>query len=298
VETEPTIKNDSEFLKKVATTQKQMKKILISAALLLGLNSYSSAQGFYANLNLGYGFGMSSQNLPDFYNYKSSNSATGSFKMEYEQVDVSFGKGINLGGSLGYMFNKNIGAELGLSYLIGGKSKASDSYASGSSNEAILSAKMFRFNPSLLISSGLDKINPYAKMGIVIGSGTITYEYNEIDIVNQDIYDEKWEYNGGVAIGLSSAIGVMFSLSDNISFFSEVNMINLSYAPQKGELVEANFNGVSELPFLTTSEKEIEFVKNYTSIDGTGSSSQPDKQLSQKMPFGSVGLNFGIKFNL
>lgn len=248
------------------------------------------AQGAYVNINAGYGFSMSSQNLFYFYN-----STEGSNSYTEEQVNVSLGKGLNLGGAFGYMFNENIGAELGISYLSGGKSKAKDTYTNGTT-EYNFSSKMLRINPSLVIASGFEKINPYAKFGLIIGSGSIVYEYN--DNYDGDIELVKIKLNGGIALGLSSGIGAMFNLSDKMSFYGELNMVNLSYAPTKGEVTEATYNGVDELPDFTTSEKEIEFVDRYTfDYDNDPADSQPSQELKQKLPFGSFGFNFGLRIN-
>lgn len=250
------------------------------------------AQGAYVNINAGYGLNMSSQNLYyfDFYNStSSSNSDT------YEQVNVSLGKGLNLGGAFGYMFNENIGAELGISYLLGGKSKAKDTYTGGTTDYT-LSSKMLRINPSLVIASGFENINPYAKFGLIICSGSIMYEYNDND--NGDISLMKIKLNGGIGLGLSSGIGAMINISDNMSFFGELNMVNLSYAPTKGVLTEATYNGVDQLPSMTTSEKEIEFVDSYTySSSNPPADTQPSKELKQKLPFGSFGVNIGLRIN-
>lgn len=250
------------------------------------------AQGAYVNVNAGYGLNMSSQNLYyfDFYNTTSgSNSSTS------EQVNVSLGKGLNLGGALGYMFNKNIGAELGISYLLGGKSKAKDTYTWGT-DDYTLSSKMLRINPSLVIASGFEKINPYAKFGLVIGFGSIMYEYKDND--DGDIEVMKMKLNGGMALGLSSGVGAMINLSDKMSFYGELNMINLSYAPTKGEITEATYNGADELPDMTTSEKEIEFVDSYTrNYNNPPADSQPSQELKQKLPFGSFGVNVGLRIH-
>jgi hypothetical protein len=251
------------------------------------------AQGAYVNINAGYGLSMSSQNLYffDFYN-----STSGSNSYTEEQVNVSLGKGLNVGGAFGYMFNKNIGAELGISYLLGGKSKAKDTYIGGTTDYT-LSSKMLRINPTLVIASGFEKINPYAKFGLVLGSGSIMYEYNDNE--DGDIYVMKMKLNGGIAFGLSSGIGATFDLNDKMSFFGELNMVNLSYAPTKGKVTEATYNGVDGLPDMTTSDKEIEFVDSYThNDDNPPADSQPRKALKQKLPFGSFGVNIGLRINL
>jgi len=259
---------------------------------LLSCNSLYS-QGAYVSVNAGYGESMSSQNLEfiDFYNYNSSGNS-----FTEEQVFVSLGKGVNLGGSFGYMFNKNIGAELGLSYLVGGQSTAKDDF-SGGTTDYTLSSNMLRIIPSLVISSGMEKVNPYARFGLVLGTGSVKYEVESRE--DGDLVLTDLKMNGGLAVGLHAAIGAIFSLNDKVSLFGEINMINMSYAPTQGEITKASFNGVDQLPMLTTSQKEVEFVDSYTSSFGNPPpESLPSKELKQKLPFGSIGLNVGLRISL
>ena len=189
------------------------------------------AQGAYVNINAGYGLSMSSQNLNNFYN-----STDGLTSRTDEQINLSLGKGLNIGGALGYMFNKNIGAELGISYLLGGDSEAKHIDMDGTTDYT-LSSKMLRINPSLVIAAGFEKINPYAKFGFVIGSGSIMYEYIDNDGTDIEIWKEK--FNGGLAFGLNAGVGALYNLGEKMSFFGELNMVNLSYAPTKKEVKKA-----------------------------------------------------------
>ncbi len=260
--------------------------------LIMGLLSNNVyAQGAYVTIHGGYGLGLNTQNdgLLDF-----SNTVRGNNSVTYNKANYSLGKGINLGGAFGYMFNKTIGAELGVSYLIGGKSTGQDTDTNGKTDYT-LSAKMLRITPSIIISSGLEGAEPYAKFGLVIGSGSVNYKYEDNN--NGDIEYWKYKFNKGLAFGVSSSIGSVFKLSDNMSFFGELNMMSLLYSPKKAEVIEATFNGTDELPNLTTSEKEIEFVDSYTyNYASPPPDSQPDKEVKFKMPFGSLGLNFGVRF--
>lgn len=261
------------------------KHILATWAICM-LATSLFAQGSYVNANIGYGFKAGSASA---YNYTSPNGSNTT-----EHVAFSFGKGLTMAAAFGYMFNKNVGAELGLSYLLGGKTKVIDSYSSGS-DESSFSAKILRINPSMIISSGMESINPYAKFGLIIGKGSIKSEYTEKN--NGDVYITKVKYNGGVAFGFSSAIGLMFKLSESVALLTEVNMINLSYAPTKGEVTEATLNGADQLPSMTTSQKKIEFVDSHVSTSNS-TSSVPSEQVKSKYPFGSVGINFGLRINL
>jgi len=178
---------------------------------------------------------------------------------------------------------------------MGGKSKAKDQYSGGTTDYTV-SSKMLRVIPAIVIASGLEGFNPYARVGLVVGAGSILYEFEDND--QGDVSVAKMKLNGGIALGLNAAIGAIFSLNDNLSLFGEIDMYNLSYAPTKGELTEATYNGTDVLPNMTTSDKEIEFVDSYTyNYNSPPPDSQPSQALKQKLPFGSVGINVGLRID-
>jgi hypothetical protein len=266
--------------------------LLMTVAIGMIANN-SLAQGMYANLNVGYGFGKSTMNLESLNFY---NSTQGSNSVTDEQIFLSLGKGFNFGGTIGDMFSEHVGAELGINYLMGGKAKAKDEYPGGTT-EYKLYANMLRFIPAVVIAAGGEGINPYAKFGVVISTGSAKYEWEDNDVV---ITISKEKYSGGIALGFMGAVGVIFPLNDKLGIFAEINTVNQSYAPKKGELTEASYNGKDMLPDLTTSQKEIEFVdKITTEFEGNDPpTSEPTKVLKQKLPLGSVGIQVGaqIKF--
>ena len=100
-----------------------IKIIIALATILLSINTF--AQSFYAKLNGGYNWGIAS-------NIISRNSNQVGSVNSYEKVNLSFGKGINFSGAIGYLINKNIGVELGVSYLMGGTTENSSKSSSGS----------------------------------------------------------------------------------------------------------------------------------------------------------------------
>lgn len=104
---------------------------------------------------------------------------------------------------------------------------------------------------------------------------------------------------GGFGFGLSATFGATFISNESSSFFAEVYLINMTYAPLKGELIEYNVNGIDQLDGMSLREKETEFVKNY-SYDSTVEPSEhtPQKQLKMNMPFSSVGINIGWRISL
>ncbi len=266
-----------------------LKMVLVSLLITVGSLSAKS-QGAYVSANLGYGFPMSSQAVEGYTNVSSGNNST-----TQEQIFLSFGKGLNFGGTFGYMFNKNVGAELGISYLMGGKTKATDDYSGGKTDYSF-SGKMLRFVPSIVVTAGSDGMNPYARFGFVIGKASLKQKFEDNDDGDKTIGTLK--YSGGMSFGVNAAVGVLFGLNDKMSFFAELNTVNMSYSPKNAEYTELTYNGKDMLPDLPTYMKEVEYVDEITSDSSTPPESEPTKQLKTKMPFGSIGINFGIVFKL
>ena len=267
---------------------KRSKLVLVFVISLFANTVF--AQGAYLDFNAGYGLSSSSQNLGDFYN-----STEGANSFNAEQVDISLGKGINVGATFGYMFNKNMGAELGISYLFGSETNAKHEYFDGTTDYAI-SANMLRFSPAIIISAGREGLNPYAKFGLVMGTGSINYEFKDD---YGEVRTQNVKLNGGLAWGLTAGVGVLFNSNDRIALFGEIIMINMSYAPNKGEITEATLNGMDQLPDYSTNEREIEFVDSYSgNFNDPVLDSEPSRTLKEKFPFGSVGINFGMRINL
>ncbi|MEO8760897.1 MAG: outer membrane beta-barrel protein [Bacteroidia bacterium] len=269
------------------------KIIIIATVLSLKLTD-ASAQGLYAGLNGGYGFNLASQNLA--VNNANGNGTSNS----YELVKGSFGKGVNFGANVGYMFNKNIGAELGISYLLG--SKFESTFSKGVNyytRNQFLSGKMLRLMPSIRITSGEGKLKPYLRLGIVIGlGGKITSTETEVFTGASPTSETTWEYKGGVSFGFAGAVGLNYQISNKIAVFGECGFISQSWAPTKGVLTKDNQNGVDVLPTLTTSQKQTDFVSKYSeSFVTPANTSEPSKQLKAYSPFSSLGFNIGIQFN-
>lgn len=259
-------------------------------------SSGSSDGGAYAMLSVGYGLGSGSQNITGFTD---KNEDTTSISTE-DQVNVSLGKGLCIKLGAGYMINGNLGFELGLSYLLGGKSTATNTSPFSSNKtktiESSFYSSMFMINPSVLIASGMEDINPYAKFGMIIGVGSFNYEKNTT--ADTFVVVQKTKYSGGVALGFNAALGCTFTVSDNISIFAEFNLLNMSYSPDQSEIIESTSQGKSLLPDYSIKDK----LTNYYETLATTSLSpipdtEPNQKLKQSYTFGSIGLNIGVKIN-
>ncbi len=283
-----------------------MKKLNVGAkkvalGMFISLFSIAAYSQFYINVGGGYNLGIANQSLLN--NYERTNNIE-----KMENVKTSLGKGANFGLNIGYMFNGNIGIDLQCSYLLGdenaGESKSNYTFFSTNYydyEKISVKNQIIRINPSLIIASGFDKLDPYAKFGVILGFGSITLNYLYEEYENNQLQDKevvKWKMDGGMAFGISSALGLMYHISDLISVYGELNLVGMSYAPKKGVMTEYTINGTDQLPGLTTDDKEIDFVDDITyDYDNPPSSAEPMKELKFYFPYSSIGLNIGVRFS-
>ena len=263
-------------------------------ALAFGFIADQLQAQLYFSVHPGYGLKKSTQAIEYFSLY--NETETSSEATKYEQILTSYGKGLDVGVTVGNMFNDNVGAELIIDYLLGGKTKATYEPYNASALEAKTWARMLRISPCAVIRAGFDGIDPYARFGAIVCFGSIKYK-EEYTFNNQEyVYLEK--LSGGVTLGFTGAVGARFPFSDNMAIFAEINTVNASYAPKKGEVTEFTIGGENQLDDMPTYYKETEFVKEYTYSGGEQNIDKPQQVLKQKFPFGSVGINVGFEITL
>ncbi len=274
-----------------------MKKLLFGTIVtMFTLSSLQSTaqmkKGAYVGVNVGYNAAAGAANVENFQN----TTQTGVTTSETENIKLSLGKGLNAGINVGYMFNENIGIELGAQYLIGSKTTATDKSLNGDVSTLEMSSKMIQLKPSLVIATTMKNVTPYAKLGLLLGTGKVTSDFE--DKSGTFTTTQTTELKKGLAIGFNAAIGVNFPMSKNLTFSAEINSVNLQYSPKKGTVTEYTVNGADKLSTLSVSQKETEFVKketrNFTSPTVTTS---PRQQAAIALPFGSIGINLGVKYN-
>lgn len=264
---------------------------LLTLTIILSLVSFKMfGQGSYFKLDVGYGLSMAGD-----YGLKKQIYTDDLEDFEYNKM--SYGAGLNFGGTFGYMFNQNMGLEMGVSYLIGAKQSSEYIYSRFGQTtynfEAI--GKMLRLMPSIIITPDYKVLNPYVRFGMVIGMGSLLYGTIEND--EGDEYVNKYNYSGGLSLGHVSSLGATYKTSEKAGIFFELNAVNMSFSPTKGELIESSENGRSDLHEYTTREKEIKYVTSYNSLDDKKSASEPSQSPRFSLPFGSINLNIGFKYN-
>lgn len=274
-----------------------MKKTLMLFVLVIICQTTiaQTEKRFYVNTNFGYNIGTGNVN---FYQAQLlgivNGTETSATQSSYEIVKTNLGQGINFGLNVGYMFNKNLGFELGANYLLGSEINSSTTSFSGDYNKSSLVSKMLQIRPTVVLRGGFEKINPYAKVGMVIGSGKIINDQESGD--GTDISISTLELSNGTPIGFHSSVGVLYQLNSKFSVFGELNLVSLEYAANKGKYTKYIENGTDILPLLSIRDKEFEFIESELNASATPPSNQPRKLAKLPLSFNSFGLNFGLQY--
>jgi hypothetical protein len=117
----------------------------------------------------------------------------------------------------------------------------------------LIAGRMMRINPTFVVTADLEKLNPYAKFGVIVGIGSIMRDYKYEDDADKYYYKEM--ANGGIAFEFNAPARIMFNLSVMISIFGKANMVNLSHASTNAKIKEYNHNGVDELSLMNIRQK-------------------------------------------
>jgi hypothetical protein len=295
-----------------------MKKTTIRTAFILvvlAISLSSFGQGIYFGIGGGYGFaaGKSGVNGFNSTNYTSSfvqGPTSYTSTSTVTNVKYSFGSGVPIGLYGGYMFTKNIGAELGIGYLVGGKNtftnNQSQTFGNATSTDnttETLKGHMMRITPAIRIQVGEDKLQPYMTAGLIIGMAAgITDETVEVKSNAGSpvkTYDDIWTYSGGMSIGFHGALGVNYMISDKLGIFGELTGNYMNWAPSKKVLSTSTLNGADQLSQKTTDQKETDFSSSYTTTSGTPTNTG-NAQVSSPVyaPFSSFGLTIGVHISL
>ncbi|HXA02967.1 MAG TPA: hypothetical protein VNW99_13315 [Cytophagaceae bacterium] len=252
----------------------------------------------YVKLEMGYALGVGGsryyQEIDNSSNYTTTPVAT----------PFSYGKGFSIGAALGYEVNQNIALELGLSELIGGYNTANNVYyVHNPSGDYLiyqtdkLKANSFRINPSLILSTKLNKIDLYSRLGFiyVIAKGTEDLEEN-VKYVNGSTAHGlfSWDFTGGKAFGTSQSLGIKTLLRDNVKFFAELTHISMSGTFSAANRTVYVINDVDNLNNLNVYDKQIIYTKSFTTPDPNPNINQPKKLLQKKHNWDSMGINIGL----
>lgn len=254
---------------------KQLFLSLIAAAcLLIFSNDVLAQSGFYVQPGVSYKLGATNDILGlsatrvinSDGNWDPTNGVS-------SNLYGSYGGGVGLGLEVGYFFNKNFGASLGLNYVLGKEVLVEEFRGINTNDFSVAKNRRLAVSPGVTVDAGLDKVSPYARFGLLIpvaGStkGTRTSD-NCVTLLGSEflcsIVPEAQDFEsfeatsvakGQFSLGFTTAIGARYKISDMISIFGELSYDGLRIRRNTYEVTGATINkttGVSEdvIPILS-----------------------------------------------
>jgi hypothetical protein len=203
------------------------------------------------------------------------------------------GNGLPIMAAVGYYLGDNLGIELGVNYFSGFNAKTVNNSAG-----LIVTDKehgsMLSIVPALVMRIKGDKLQPYARLGLMIG--VLNSEKFDTQVSGLSSGERISKDYGGISIGAQAALGTEFKLSDLLSLFGEINIDAISWAPTKGKYTKVNEDGVDQLGSMTTKEKSWVYTKSYDSSVPIADS-DPSKTALVNYSFTNAGLVIGVKIN-
>ncbi|MBL7872550.1 MAG: outer membrane beta-barrel protein [Cyclobacteriaceae bacterium] len=277
-----------------------MKKIIVTLFLSTLLINFSFGQGAYFRAGGGYGFPMASQVIGT--NYLRTQPANGSDTYSEESVKASYGAGMNISLGGGYMFNENIGFDLGIVYQKSKKNETSDinlEIGFGKEEDIITYQSTALFiNPAFFITSAKGSKTPYGKFGILAGSPKIkTVESYYYDLDGTYTQHNEWETRKGIALGLQGTVGVNWMLTDKLDLFTEISFLSMSFYAKERELTVITYNGVDAMPNQQPYQKLTEFKKKLDP-NAAFDANKPWQALQEASAYSALTFNVGIRYLL
>lgn len=275
------------------------KSILLVAAITLG--TLASAQELNVGVNVGYGLGLPGNTLGQSTDVSLTGDETS------VNLNGSVGAGFNAGLSLGYMFNENVGIDLGLDYLMGANVLMNENRTVIPSQTVTTSqygkTSQFRVSPSVVISSGGDGLKVYGRAGFVIPVVGKTVATIESDFAGGET-EQVLENKGAFALGYQGALGVSFPVGEKLSLFGELNGVNLRIKSKSSTVTTNMAGGTDLIPFMTESQINTNYVSelnNSSNNTGTNASgydiNSADEQLNSTTDFSALFIKVGVKIS-
>lgn len=324
--------------------------LLGMAALLLaqGAQAQNIPKKMYLKAAGGYFFSVSPGQFPDVGPYpprdirNNVNPGTGAVTEVFERVLTgSYGEGLRGGLTVGYNINKHIAIEGTFNYFHSQENLMTRNVSvfEGLNKEAARvesdgHVNAVDFAPSLVLSPGYEKFNPYVRFGFVVPLwGRLIIETDAMRMsrpngvplpagamVRTEISRTE-EIEPNPTLGFQGALGFNYNISRRIDIFAEAEYRNVPVRSKGKEVTKySETNNVVDLQSgavlsplpgrtlndLSTAERHTEYVtvlddNSNTPVGSTGAQTNykdnnaPSNDLKSYINIGGLGLNVGIR---
>jgi hypothetical protein len=232
-----------------------------------------------------------------------------------ENAYGSYGEGVNFQIRGTYFFDSKFGLDLALGYLNGADQTISKVEVPGTNVDAIARARAFGAALSMVYNFNE---NFYGRLGALVKVGgkteAVVYKkevFSDAVATAQGLPSGSYsetnyieDYHGHFPLGVVAALGYRFKLNEKFSLFVEAEYYGISLKRKDSEFKEFNTDiflpdgtlvGNVTLDGLPLIDKDI--YRETTYVDALSqANSDGSKKLSQKVPYSSFGLNFGVTY--
>jgi hypothetical protein len=257
-----------------------MKKQIMLAILFIAATLASNAQ-FNIGFQLGANLPTAGIALPGFVQIEKNGSQ--------KAIVATLGAGLNFNGEFGMQVNDNIALNLDFGLFKGFKggfyqyldTDPADGFQNnGAKLDITLGSSFIHVSPNIVISANSKpgKWKPYARFGIIMGSGKATITATVTGVPGKDVS----VYDGGFSTGFLGGLGLQKSLGDKIKLFAEITTKTITSYP-KTLTNTKTFTGAERAP---TVHYKKELPANY----------EGPNQLTFALPYSSIGLTLGLNY--
>ncbi|MGB2758535.1 MAG: outer membrane beta-barrel protein [Maribacter stanieri] len=274
--------------------------ITLCTAVLISSLSYGQWQ---VSASSGYALGSATMKLGERINTSETENSYG-----------SYGEGTNVQLRGTYFFDDSFGVDLSVGYLQGTDQDVSIVDLPSTEVNAIARARAFGASASVVYKF---TNNIYGRFGALLKLGGKTegviYQksvFSEAEAeafgVPVGSYSEtnyKEDFHGHFPLGFVGALGYKYDLDSHFSIFAEAEYYGISLKRKDSEISAFNTDvklpdGTVAVSGLYTLDNLPEGINRTTTYVDNLSNSNTDisKELSQKVPYSSFGLNIGITY--
>lgn len=221
--------------------------------LLFCVTGSLSAQGLYLRISPGIAMSAAGDDIGNSIMVDSTSETQ-------EVIYGSYGTGFVADLDVGYMFSENLGVQLGFEYLAGGKKQLSLFEGGNSTQDISQRSNQVRLNPELVVSGGSGKITPYGRFGVSIPLSTKTIEERMGSNTPTD-FEIETEFISKTTLGYRGAIGVNWSLGDQLSIFGEIAGLSQRARVKSSTVTKWVVDDVSVLETASTYDLEKNYVE-------------------------------------
>ena len=254
----------------------------------------------YARVGAGYGFVHAGETELNGNGISGSGIQAGNvYSREVKQA--SFGSGVSATIAGGYMITQHLGVELGIQATLAPVKYSYSDYVPNFGNSRRYTTETYAklpvyIIPALLLTTGT-KLQLYGRGGIVIPlSDKMTQEETRTGVgpgQSTQVFARALENR--FSIGLQGAAGLAYRLSNHLSVWGEASGISRNAYIKRAEITTYTEDGLNALGSYSTNQKVTEYEFNYD-VSSQPPATEPNKQSTFAIPFGTIGLSVGVKY--